>query len=247
MGRFKAFDMHDDEVIKKYLHLDVAHDKRNWPGAIVEMSDFVMDKISKSAKGKFKERFVNNVLLRFSIDYGAVNLYLPSEERIRLFLSDYREYLHFKANKRKYNRFGSIRDTVMFFDSLYPDDPAFYKEIDECVVPIWRGNDSGWTREVVYIIDAINEAVDVLAPKIKDDDRYLLIRLFLEAMSTICGGRNFYTSASLSIKIAIRDELIFKQFNGFNHKQLARAYSLSPQKIYEIIRARRKKNLNPIS
>ena len=42
----------------------------------------------------------------------------------------------------------------MFFDSFYPDDPAFYKEIDERVAPIWRGNDSEWPREVVYIIDA---------------------------------------------------------------------------------------------
>ena len=234
MGRFKVFNMYNDEDVKKHLHLDVAHDKQNWPGSVVEISDVVMNEIRRSKIEKFKEQFVNNVLLRFVIEYGTVNLYLPSKEFIRSFLSDYREYIHLKANKDKYNRLGSIKDSVLFFDSLYPDDPAFYKNIDEKVVPLWRGNDAGWTYEVVYIIDAINKAINELSPQIKDDDRYLLIRLFLEALSFLCCGRNFYVSSCLSIKKAIRDELVFKQFNGLNQKQLARAYNLSPQLVYEV-------------
>ena len=239
MERFKCFDINDNEVIKKHLHLGVVQDKENWPGSLIELSDFVMAEAKRQRIRKFEEALIDKVLIYFAMKCGAANLYLPKKECVRSFLSDYRDYLHFKKNKDQYKFLGRIKKLVLFFDSLYQDDG-----VNDKVKPamIAGYQDFGWHVETLYVIDTLNEAIDEYAPKISEGDRYLLIGLFLDAASFMCGGKMIYIPSCTTIKAAIRNELIYRQFNGRNCKQLARKFGLSVQVTYEVIRKQRKKN-----
>lgn len=59
------------------------------------------------------------------------------------------------------------------------------------------------------------------------------------SISTYLGGRNLYLPAGTRIRVAVRDMLIFAEFNGRNFKYLQRKYHLSQPALYGILRRER--------
>ncbi|WP_161624002.1 Mor transcription activator family protein [Methylohalobius crimeensis] len=62
----------------------------------------------------------------------------------------------------------------------------------------------------------------------------------VEAVSDVCGGRQVYFPMGVSIRTALRDEQIMREFNGRNIDDLSRRYRLSHARIYQILDNHRK-------
>ena len=60
------------------------------------------------------------------------------------------------------------------------------------------------------------------------------------AMSHYMGGRAYYLPTGVRMMNAIRDDIIYCQFNGRNIEQLRRQHSLSQPQIYNIIAQQRR-------
>ncbi|WP_290605682.1 Mor transcription activator family protein [Arsenophonus sp. ENCA] len=58
------------------------------------------------------------------------------------------------------------------------------------------------------------------------------------------GGQNLYFPMGLMWKINQRDREIFADFNGHNHRALARKYEVSLQWIYSVVKRVKKEELN---
>lgn len=59
-------------------------------------------------------------------------------------------------------------------------------------------------------------------------------------MMLVWGGQNVYFPMGVSWNTSQRDLQIFSEFNGRNHSELAKKYSVSLQWIYKIVKAVRK-------
>lgn len=57
-----------------------------------------------------------------------------------------------------------------------------------------------------------------------------------EALNRFWGGGNLYICKGLAYEIALRDQEIYRRFNGDNHDWLAREYDLTVQHIYRIVK-----------
>lgn len=53
------------------------------------------------------------------------------------------------------------------------------------------------------------------------------------------GGQTIYVPQGLGMFAHERDELIFREFNGTNHAELARKYKISMQWVYSIVKKMR--------
>ena len=62
-------------------------------------------------------------------------------------------------------------------------------------------------------------------------------------MATHWGGQNIYFPMGLSYKLSQRDRLIFADFDGTNHGELARKYGVSLQWIYKIVKNMRQEEV----
>lgn len=60
-----------------------------------------------------------------------------------------------------------------------------------------------------------------------------------ERMAGHWGGQNLYFPMGLSLQLSKRDKQIYAEFDGMNHGDLARKYSVSVQWVYKIVKAAR--------
>ena len=56
-----------------------------------------------------------------------------------------------------------------------------------------------------------------------------------ERLSREEGGRNFYLGRGIRYRETVRDRKMYKQFNGRNYDELARAYYLTPTRVRQIV------------
>ena len=91
-----------------------------------------------------------------------------------------------------------------------------------------------WPGDLVELSEVIR--AQMKREGIDDESTYQMMERVLLAMAFMCGGRNYYLPKSDRIKNALRDKRIYDAFTGRNHKELARLFRLSEQKIYEVIR-----------
>jgi Mor family transcriptional regulator len=64
-----------------------------------------------------------------------------------------------------------------------------------------------------------------------------------DRMAAHWGGQNVYFPMGQSIKLSRRDRQVYDDFNGSNHSDLARKYSISLVWIYKIVKAVRKEEI----
>ena len=69
-------------------------------------------------------------------------------------------------------------------------------------------------------------------------------REIAERMASHWGGQNIYFPMGLSYKLSQRDRLIYDEFNGSNHSELARKHGVSLQWIYKIIKTVRQEEID---
>jgi Mor family transcriptional regulator len=86
-----------------------------------------------------------------------------------------------------------------------------------------------------HIAVALNELVSM-----DDGTARHVAKEVADRMSAHWGGQNIYFPMGLSVKLSRRDRQIYDEFNGTNHSDLARKYSVSLQWIYKIVKAVRK-------
>ncbi len=67
------------------------------------------------------------------------------------------------------------------------------------------------------------------------------------AVAEFLGGRMVYLPRGHRLKVAIRDEEIFRRFAGNNVKELAEEFGLTDIHIYSILRRQRALNRRPLS
>ena len=91
-----------------------------------------------------------------------------------------------------------------------------------------------WPGDLVELAEVIR--AQLKREGVEDEAIYQQAERVLLAMSFLCGGRNYYLPKGERIKNALRDKRIYDQFKGNNHRELARQFRLSEQKIYEVIR-----------
>lgn len=65
-----------------------------------------------------------------------------------------------------------------------------------------------------------------------------------DRMAAHWGGQNIYFPMGLSYKLSQRDRLIYDEFNGSNHSELARKHGVSLQWIYKIIKTVRQEEID---
>lgn len=58
-----------------------------------------------------------------------------------------------------------------------------------------------------------------------------------ERLSAEIGGMNFYLNKGVRYRASLRDREMFERFRGHNYDELARAYSLTPMRVRQIIGA----------
>lgn len=68
-------------------------------------------------------------------------------------------------------------------------------------------------------------------------------REIADRMAAHWGGQNIYFPMGLSYKLSQRDHVIFTEFNGTNHSDLARKFGVSLQWIYKIVKAIQKEEM----
>lgn len=62
-------------------------------------------------------------------------------------------------------------------------------------------------------------------------------------ISEVWGGEVIYIPRNLALMISERDYHIWEEFDGKNHRELARKYNVSMQWVYQIVRKIRKKEV----
>ncbi|MFE8103594.1 Mor transcription activator family protein [Brenneria goodwinii] len=63
-------------------------------------------------------------------------------------------------------------------------------------------------------------------------------------MMQVWGGQNVYFPMGMAWKVSQRDRVIFHEFNGRNHHELARKFGVSLQWVYSVVKRVRKEELN---
>lgn len=84
--------------------------------------------------------------------------------------------------------------------------------------------------------DKIKLALSELC-RLDDDKAGEIATLIVDRMAADWGGQNIYFPMGLVYKLSKRDRQIYDDFNGANHADLARRYSVTVTHIYRIIRA----------
>lgn len=74
----------------------------------------------------------------------------------------------------------------------------------------------------------------------EDEAAKHVAREVTDRMAAHWGGQNVYFPMGLAGRLSRRDREIFEAFNGTNHSDLARRYSVSLQWIYKIVKAVKK-------
>lgn len=84
--------------------------------------------------------------------------------------------------------------------------------------------------------ETVQEMIDVV-DKVLDDRE--LSKMVVRRILDYFGGMQVYLPKTEAAFKEDYDEAIYQAFNGANHREVIRAYGISQQRLYEIIRAKR--------
>ena len=89
-----------------------------------------------------------------------------------------------------------------------------------------------------HVSSALTELLGIASDKAEHVGQEIANR-----MAAHWGGQNIYFPMGLSYKLSQRDRLIYDEFNGSNHSELARKHGVSLQWIYKIIKTVRQEEI----
>lgn len=141
--------------------------------------------------------------------------------------------VNFPGNERPFSRELWTVQRPASGNSCRPRTSRIIGHIDNIPAPELE---SRWPRSVVDLIDVLENELkrqNVSNPR-------ELARKQAVALSCFLGGRQFYIPCGDTILTALRDDLLYCQFNGRNMEELRRQYRLSQPQIYQIIARQRK-------
>ena len=102
-----------------------------------------------------------------------------------------------------------------------------------------------WPKTLTEFIDV---TMSILTHRFKLDESQARRQAqeIIVALSNHIGGRQIYFPRSERLEAAIRDNFIYREFNGCNHQALADKNKLTKQQIYNIIAQQKRLQTNRI-
>lgn len=97
--------------------------------------------------------------------------------------------------------------------------------------------EAAWPQSLVDLVDVME--AELCRQGITDDPRAAARKLAV-AMSHYMGGRAYYLPTGVRMLNAIRDDMIYCEFDGRNIEHLRRKYSLSQPQTYNILAQQRR-------
>lgn len=122
---------------------------------------------------------------------------------------------------------------------LFENDPQVSQLIEHIDKIPAHELEARWPRTLIELIDVLEH--DLVRQGISD--ARAVARRQAAALSWFLGGRQYYIPCGDTVMIALRDDLIYCQFNGRNTEELRRQYHLSQPQIYQIIARQRQLHL----
>lgn len=96
------------------------------------------------------------------------------------------------------------------------------------------GKQSHWPKALIELSAFINDAM--LRAGYELEESQSITNIAIKAMSRMAGGRQFYLPSGKNLDLALRDAMIFKEFNGRNSIELAEKHGMTQQNVYRIIK-----------
>ena len=112
------------------------------------------------------------------------------------------------------------------------DPQALLDHVDERHLP-----DGQWPQMLADFIDVLRHAYGRAGVAEREADR--LARLGVLAVSEYLGGRYFYLARGSSLRQALRDDEIWRDFNGRNISELAAKHDLCERTVYRVLAEQR--------
>lgn len=113
------------------------------------------------------------------------------------------------------------------------DDAAdLLDRVDERHVP-----DGKWPTMLAEFIDVLRDTFVRRGMSAEDADQ--LARAGVLALSEYLGGRYFYLSRGDRVRAALRDDEVWREFNGRNIAELAARHGLTERQVYRAIAEQR--------
>lgn len=97
--------------------------------------------------------------------------------------------------------------------------------------------EAAWPQSLADLVDVME--AELARQGIVSEPRAAARKLAV-AMSHYMGGRAYYLPTGARMTNAIRDDVIYNEFNGRNIEQLRRRYGLSQPQLYNIIARQRR-------
>lgn len=120
-------------------------------------------------------------------------------------------------------------------NDLLPNDPDaadLLENVDERHLPEGR-----WPQMLADFIDVLRAAY--LRNGVDEADADPLARAGVLALSEYLGGRYFYLAKGDSLKAALRDDEIWREFTGRNISELAERHRVSERHVYRVLAEQR--------
>jgi Mor family transcriptional regulator len=176
------------------LNLEIRSDKRAWPSLLLELVAVVASlnmKLEKLEPKKAIEK-AQDVIIVIAHHLGGRTMYLPFDDRLKQ----------------------AIKDVAMF-------RVQDYENHREMVIKAKFSDDSRiWPFLLIELIDILAkfyEEREELDPDLSMEK----VRAVILTIANCRGGRAMYIPRDDKLKLAIRDQAIFKAFNGSNHFELS--------------------------
>ena len=122
---------------------------------------------------------------------------------------------------------------------LFDTDAMSIDQVLGGLSPELRKDPRLWPATLAELVDVIADHLDGLSMFEADESMELAQNLILVVAHHL-GGQAIYLPRDDKLKRAIRDASIFRSFDGFNHRELAKKTGLTAAQIYSIIASQRR-------
>lgn len=209
-GLFNPAAMSINQILDA-LDPEVRRDKRAWPSALLQLVAVLSTHNMEVEQLETQKAIekAQDAIIFVAHHLGGRTIYLPQNDKL---VSAIHALAIFRAQD--------------------------YDNHKEMFLNKFGKNDQAWP---IFLV----ELVDVLAKFYEDreelDQNHAMEKLqaIIMKIAHYYGGRPIYIPRGDKIKLAIRDQAIFKAFNGKNHLELALKAKLTNGRIYNIISIKR--------
>lgn len=119
------------------------------------------------------------------------------------------------------------------FDAMQADIGDLLEHIDEV-----KDDPRAWPKMLAELVDVI--ADDAIHRGRDEETAFAEARRAVALLANYAGGRMIYLPRNDKLRIALRDNQIYRQFRGDNITALAITHGLTDMQVYNIIASQRK-------